>query len=96
MSLLKFRLIPVHWTDVNALHRDYMNADAMERKRQRDWNILLKELAASPNNSFVLYNLGMIAFERQQWQEALEYFSQSFSNLPKSASLNRSAANFME
>ena len=34
-----------------------------------------------PNDSFLLFNLGMINFERQQWQEALEYFGRSYSNV---------------
>lgn len=79
--------IPVHWSNVTIEHNGYNDIEIKERKRHRDWNILLKELASMPDDPFVLYNLGMIAFERQQWQEALDYLCRSFANLPASGAV---------
>jgi len=69
--------VPVYRTDVTIRHKGYVDAAVKERKRQRDFDILLKDLAVAENDFFVLYNLGMICFERQQWQEALGYFRRS-------------------
>jgi len=68
-------------------HTGYADAKLKERKRQRDWNILLNELVRFPEDSFVLYNLGMIAFERNRWQEALDCFQRSMTYVGKSPSL---------
>ena len=74
--------MPSRWTDITIRHTGYSDAAAKARKRQRDWNILLEEAASRPNDSFVLFNIGMIAFERQQWLEALRYFAHSFVSIP--------------
>jgi len=76
--------IPVHWTDITVRHTGYADQAQKEQKRRRDCNILFKELAAHPHDPFVFFNLGMIVFERQQWQEALGYFSCSLSRLTRS------------
>ena len=84
--------IPLAWTDITVRHRGYAETGVKERKRQRDWNILLKELAEYPNTPFVLYNLGMVFFERKQWQAALDYLRRSFTNLrepPRNESVRR-------
>lgn len=79
--------IPVQWSNITILHTGYANPDIKERKRQRDWNILMQELENNPNDAFVLYNLGMIEFERDHWKDALGCFEKSFSNAPHSATL---------
>ncbi len=86
-SLLKAQ-ISTGWTDITVRHLGYKDANQKAQKRQRDWNILLGELASFPKDSFVLFNLGMISFERQHWQEALGYFSQSFANTSDSPGLD--------
>jgi len=73
--------VPVRRTDITIRHRGYADARAKERKRKRDWNILRRHLLSSPNDSFVLYNLGIIVFERKRWPEALEYFRRSLVNV---------------
>jgi len=67
--------------DICIRHTGYSNPETKERKRQRDWKILQQELLSKPNDSFVLFNLGVIFFERKSFQEALEYFSLSFVNI---------------
>lgn len=87
--------IPMHWTDIIVRHTGYADAGQKADKRQRDWTILFKELAERPNDPFVFYNIGMIAFERQQWAEALGYFCCSHAALPRAAeseSLHRKLA----
>jgi glycosyltransferase involved in cell wall biosynthesis len=73
--------VPTRWTDIAIRHRGYSDATVKNRKRQRDWDILQKEIAERPHDAFVLYNLGMIVFERQQWEEALSYFSLSSAHI---------------
>ncbi|MFI4954558.1 MAG: glycosyltransferase [Gammaproteobacteria bacterium] len=80
--------IPILWTDITVRHTGYVNASAKAMKRQRDLNILLKELDSCPNDAFLLFNLGMISFERQQWQEALNYFLKSLSNISNAESMD--------
>jgi glycosyltransferase involved in cell wall biosynthesis len=84
-ALLKAN-IPTCWTDITVRHTGYATANQKVQKRQRDWDILVKEVAKFPNDAFSLFNLGMISFERQQWQQALEFFSRSFANTSPSAS----------
>ena len=78
--------VPTCWTDITVRHTGYADENQKVKKRQRDWNILIKDLAIFPNDAFLLFNLGMISFERQQWQEALDFFSRSFSNSEPSLS----------
>lgn len=73
--------ISLVWTDITIRHMGYVDSEAKERKRQRDYNILIKELAQYPNEPFILYNLGMIYFERREWQRALKHFQTSFANV---------------
>jgi glycosyltransferase involved in cell wall biosynthesis len=62
------------WTDIVIRHTGYADAATHERKRERDLKLLMKEHADRPDDPFVLYYLGMLAFERKRWQEALGYF----------------------
>jgi glycosyltransferase involved in cell wall biosynthesis len=66
--------IPMIWTDVIVRHTGYADAVVHKRKRERDLRLLTKEHAERPNDPFVLYYLGTIAFEHSRWQEALGYF----------------------
>ncbi len=77
--------IPTLWTDVTVRHTGYAGPGAREKKRERDLRILLEELGERPNDAFVLFNIGTITFERQQWAEALDYFQRSLANLTASA-----------
>ena len=66
--------IPMVWTDIVVRHTGYADPAVHQRKRERDLKLLMKEHADGPNDPFVLYYLGTIAFERSQWQEALGYY----------------------
>ena len=60
--------VPVKWTDITVRHTGYTDRELRERKLQRDGKILEEELAERPNDPFVLFNLGSIAVERQDWR----------------------------
>jgi glycosyltransferase involved in cell wall biosynthesis len=84
-DLLKANL-PTCWTDITIRHTGYADENQKAKKRQRNWDILIRDLAIFPNDGFLLFNLGIISFERQQWREALEFFGRSFANTPHSPS----------
>jgi len=69
--------IPVRWTDVTVRHTGYTDPALRERKLQRDCKILESELAERPDDPFVLFNLGSIAVERQDWPTALGHLQRS-------------------
>ncbi len=66
--------ISMVWTDIVIRHTGYVDPVVHERKRQRNLILLQKELAERPDDPFIYYYLGTLAFERDQWQEALGYF----------------------
>jgi hypothetical protein len=74
--------IAIRQTDIVVRHTGYVDAKLRERKRERDWDLLLKDLSLNPQDPFIFYNLGMIAFEREQWKLALTYFELSFQHTP--------------
>ncbi len=57
----------MRWTGVTVRHTGYTDPALRERKLQRDSKILEPELAERPDDPFVLFNLGSIAVERQDW-----------------------------
>ena len=59
--------VPVKWTDITVRHTGYTDRALRERKLQRDGKILEEELSGRPNDPFVLFNLGAIGVERQDW-----------------------------
>ena len=69
--------VPVRWTDVTVRHTGYTDPALRERKLQRDCKILDAELAERPDDPFVLFNLGSIAVERQDWPTALGHLQRS-------------------
>ena len=73
--------VPVKWTDVTVRHTGYTDAALRERKLQRDSKILEEELAERPDDPFVLFNLGSIAVERQDWRAALDFLRRSLVRL---------------
>jgi glycosyltransferase involved in cell wall biosynthesis len=66
--------VQMTWTDIVIRHLGYVDAPTHERKRQRNLVLLQKELAERPDDPFIYYYLGTLAFEREKWQEALGYF----------------------
>ncbi len=81
--------VPVRWTDVTVRHTGYTDPALRERKLQRDRKILEAELAERPDDPFVLFNLGFIAVERQDWQTALDYLHRSLRGSAPSDSIVR-------
>ena len=77
------------WTDITVRHTGYTDRDLRERKLQRDGKILEDELAERPDDPFVLFNLGSIAVERQDWQRALDYLRRSLSGSAPTDSITR-------
>jgi glycosyltransferase involved in cell wall biosynthesis len=62
------------WTDIVIRHLGYMDEAVHEQKRQRNQILLQRQLAERPDDPFIYYYLGTLAFERKRWQEALGYF----------------------
>ena len=75
--------VPVRWTDITVRHTGYTDPALRERKLQRDRKILEAELAERPDDPFVLFNLGSIAVERQDWRTALGIFRRLRGSGPK-------------
>jgi cephalosporin hydroxylase/glycosyltransferase involved in cell wall biosynthesis len=71
--------VPVRWSDVTVRHTGYTDAALRRRKLDRDAKILGEELEDRPSDPFVLFNLGSIAIERQDWRSALSYLSRSLA-----------------
>jgi glycosyltransferase involved in cell wall biosynthesis len=69
--------IVTKWTDIAVRHTGYADPVIHERKRQRNQVLLHRELADRPDDPFIYYYLGMFAFERKRWLEALGYFTVS-------------------
>ncbi len=81
--------IPVRWTDLVVRHTGYVDPALRARKLDRDARILHEELALRPDDPFVLFNLGSIAVEREQWSEALRYLERSLAGTGPYDSIRR-------
>ncbi len=81
--------VPVQWTNVVVRHTGYTDRALRARKLDRDANILRLEMAERPDNPFVLFNLGSIAIERQDWRQALDYLRHSLAGSAPTDSITR-------
>jgi len=63
--------VPMRWTEVTVRQTGNTDPALRERKLQRDCKILEAELVERSDDPFVLFNLGAIAVERQDWPTAL-------------------------
>lgn len=81
--------VPSVWTDFKIRHTGYGNSVVRGRKLARDEQILLAELEDRPADPFVLFNLGMIAQERQDWRQALAYLERSLAGSRPTDSITR-------
>jgi tetratricopeptide (TPR) repeat protein len=81
--------IPDRWTDIVIRHTGYTDRALRARKLQRDEKILLEELEERPKDPFVLFNLGSIAIEREDWQAAIRYLDASLVGLAAEDSITR-------
>ena len=81
--------VPVRWTDLKVRHTGYVDPALRARKLQRDHEILKHELEHRPGDPFVLFNLGAIASERRDWQEAIRYLERSLAGSAPTDSIVR-------
>jgi GT2 family glycosyltransferase len=81
--------VPVRWSDVIVRHTGYTDPELRARKLVRDWRILCEELEDRPGDPFVLFNLGAIAVERQEWRQALGFLRHSLTGSAPSDSIVR-------
>ena len=79
------RAVDRHHGPAHRLHRP----GTARRKLQRDSRILEAELAERPDDPFVLFNLGSIAVERQDWPRALQHLRQSLADSAPTDSITR-------
>ena len=81
--------VAVQWTDITIRHTGYTDRALRDKKLDRDMRILLGELGERPNDPFILFNLGMLAVERKQWQNALTYLERSLAGSAPTDSITR-------
>ena len=81
--------ISVRWSDVVVRHTGYTDPALRARKLVRDEAILRAELAERPDDPFVLFNLGSIAIERQDWRPAIPLLRKSLAGSATSDSITR-------
>ena len=81
--------VPVRRTHVTVRHTGYVDSALRSRKLDRDTRILMSELEARPDESFILFNLGSIAVERQAWPAALGYLKRSLARSAPADSIVR-------
>ncbi len=89
LPALKRAGVPVEWTDITVRHTGYSDRALRFRKLERDCRILREELAERPDDAFTLFNLGSIAIERAEWNEALGYLKRSLAGSAPSDSIVR-------
>jgi len=71
--------VPVRWTEAVVRHTGYADPAVRGRKLDRDRAILTAELAERPADPFVLFNLGAIAVEQQDWAGAVPFLERSLA-----------------
>jgi len=81
--------VPVRWADVTVRHTGYTDRGLRARKLDRDARILRQELAERADDPFVLFNLGAIAIERQDWRQALDCLRHSLAGSAPTDSITR-------
>ncbi|HZW33324.1 MAG TPA: glycosyltransferase [Isosphaeraceae bacterium] len=89
LPALKRAGIPVQWSDVIVRHTGYTDPALRARKLVRDLRILHEEREDRPDDPFVLFNLGAIAIERQEWPEALGFLTRSLALSAATDSITR-------
>ncbi len=89
LPALKRAGVPVVWKDITVRHTGYSDRALRFRKLERDCRILREELAERPDDAFTLFNLGSIAIERAEWNEALGYFKRSLAGSAPTDSIVR-------
>jgi tetratricopeptide (TPR) repeat protein len=81
--------IPVEWTDIVVQHTGHTDPALRARKPVRNERILQEELKARPEDPFVLFNLGSIAVEREDWATAIGFLRRSLPGSGPTDSITR-------
>jgi len=81
--------IAVRWSDVVVRHTGYTDPALRGRKLGRDEAILREELEDRPGDPFVLFNLGSIAVEREDWATAIGFLRRSLPGSGPTDSITR-------
>ncbi len=81
--------VAVRWNDVTVRHTGYTDRALRARTLDRDGKILRQELAERADDPFVLFNLGSIAIERQDWRQALEHLRHGLARSAPTDSITR-------
>jgi tetratricopeptide (TPR) repeat protein len=77
------------WTDVRVRHTGYVDRALRNRKLDRDTRILRAELDERPDDPFVLFNLGAVAIEQNDWGGAIGYLERSLAGSAPTDSIVR-------
>ena len=89
LPALKRAGVPVEWTDITIRHTGYADRALRSKKLERDLRILHEELAERPDDPFTLFNLGSIAMERGEWNDALGHLRGSLAGSAPTDSIVR-------
>ena len=89
LPALKRAGVPLQWTDITVRHTGYADRALRSKKLERDSRILQEELAERPDDPFTLFNLGSVAIERAEWNDALGYLRRSLAGSAPSDSIVR-------
>ena len=81
--------VTVQWTDITIRHTGYTDNALRAKSSTGTRGFLLGELGERPNDPFLLFNLGMIAEARKQWQSALTYLERSLAGSAPTDSITR-------
>lgn len=80
----------VAWTDLFVVHAGADHSPGgRQRKFERDYRILYRELAEDPKHPFVLFNLGMTHADEGNYAKAIHYLERSIVESPADLSLRR-------
>lgn len=81
--------VPVRWTDLTVRHTGYVDRELRDRKLERDLRLLRLDLQDHPGDPFINFNLGAVAIERRQWDQALGFLERSLNDLAPTDSIVR-------
>ncbi len=70
-------------------HTGYVDRELRDRKLERDLRLLRLDLQDRPGDPFINFNLGAVAIERRQWDEALGFLERSLADSAPTDSIVR-------
>ncbi|MCF0148110.1 MAG: glycosyltransferase [Clostridium sp.] len=72
--------------DIRFYHYGYLNETIIEKdKRKRNMSIIENMLKNDPNNTFMLYNMGVEYSAKGEYSEALKYLNKAYNNFTPTA-----------